>query len=174
MVTSPAVEIPAEPVKLTAPSEIISPSAAIVKAPLSAFKVTIPLFVVVILSLTVIALFLIFTPKISVVCIAPSTRPVKSPVFKIVVPLPRVCTKLAARTPLVVTSFALLIVIAPSGVVLPTNPVNSTSPVVPAVIPSVAGLPTPSSSRVDRKVRFPPPVASVVFSVSVVTPKSIA
>ena len=61
----------------------------------------------------------------------------------VVRPLPVVCVKLAARTPLVVTSAALLIKIAPKGVPSPTRPVIVMLPPavkvkssVPAVVPS--------------------------------------
>ena len=66
----------------------------------------------------------------------PAGADVNAPPLSVVVPLPATCVRLAARIPLAVTSAAELIVIAPTGVVSPTRPLNVTFP-VPAVSDSV-------------------------------------
>ena len=75
----------------------------------------------------------------------------KSPKFRVVVPLPVVCAKLAARIPLAVTLAALEIVKAPRGLVFPTNPVNTILPAVPAVRSSEN-----PPSKVEPKVTVAP------------------
>ena len=117
------------PVKETSPAAIISPPALIVKDPPVAFKVTV--VPALMLPLTAIVALLIATAPVTPI---PWSKPVvKSPALTVVVPVPVVCVKLAARTPLVVTSAALLIKIAANGRVLPTRPDMVISP-VPAVI----------------------------------------
>ena len=79
VVTSPAVWMLVAPVRVTAPSALISPAAAMFKVPPVALRVTIPLLAVVIGALTVMFAFFTFTPAIPVVLIAPP---------KVVLPVP--------------------------------------------------------------------------------------
>ena len=97
VVTLPAVLIPVLPVRLTAPSAVMSPAAAMVRVVVSAFKVTTPVPVVVMVLSRVIVSLTIVTPAAPSVLMAP---------LKSVVPVPSVWLTLAAMSPLAVTSSA--------------------------------------------------------------------
>ena len=173
VVTSPAVEIPVAPVKFTAPSDVISPAPAMVRPAVSAFRVTIPALVVVIVLFTVIAWLTILTPAAALVLTAP---------LSVVKPLPSTCTRLAAVIELVaVTLAALLMVIAPKRVVAdapPTAPVKVISPAVPAVIPKVLAFASLSKVPLNdtaAPVKTPPAfvVSTVVLSFRTVLPAKV-
>ena len=163
--------IPPVAVRFTAPFAKMSPAATIVSVPppfAVASRLTGPVPLVVSFSLSAIFLAVTDTPVAAVVFSASVPPTVNAPPFSVVVVCPVACTKLAALTPLPVTLFALLIRIAPTRVVLPTSPLNTTSPVVPLVI--VSPLP-PSSVEKNRTCEpvAPPAVVSIAtFPVSTV------
>ena len=162
------------PVRFTAPSEVISPADAMVNAPTSPVSETIPPAAVFRLPLTATASFETEIPPLAVVPTAWSVPVVKSPKLRVVVPLPVVCAKLAARIPLAVTLAALEIVKAPRGVVFPTNPVNTTFPAVPAVRPRFLGVSELSLLIVPAPAKLM--LLSLVPSVSIATlaPRTVA
>ena len=96
-----------------------------------------------------------FTPAAAVVLTTP---------LSVVVPLPAVCTRLAADSVVAVTLAALVIVTAPSGVTPPTTPAKLMSP-VPAVSPSVW---PPLSVPANVMFPIPAPVEIATGPVSVV------
>ena len=81
MVTFPAVEMPVAPVRLTAPSAVMSPAAASVSVVVSAFNVTTPVPVVVMLW---------FTAMVSLTSVTPAAAFVFTAPLSVVVPVPSV------------------------------------------------------------------------------------
>ena len=81
VVTSPDVVMPVNPVKVTAPSDVMSPVAAIVRVVVSAFSVTTPPFVVV---------RLWFTAMVSLTSVTPAAAFVFTVPLSVVVPVPSV------------------------------------------------------------------------------------
>ena len=145
---------PVAPVKVAPPAEVIAPPT--VKLPVSALRVTAPdpPDVEANVPTKLIVPLLILTEPAPFTFTAP---------FKVVVPLPVVCTTLFAVIAPAVTLLAELIVIAPKRVVAPTAPVKTTLPAVPAVNPRVC-TPAAVPLSVSTKVIVPPAGVPLVVS----------
>ena len=151
VVISPAVLMPVPPpVKLTAPSEVMSPNAPIVN-PAPPLSVTVPPLLKV-GGMVVTVLFSAIVPDVTTFKPA-STEYVCAP-LNVVAPVPAICRKLAALIEAAVTLNAELIVIVPTAApgASPTGPVKVTLP-VPAVRVKLLGL----RSSVLRKLMSPAP-----------------
>ena len=132
VVMSPAVLMPAEPppVKLTAPSEVMSPNAPIVN-PAAPLSVTVPPLLGV-GGMVVTVLFSAIVPDVTT--FKPASAEYVCAPLNVVAPVPASCRKLAALIEAAVTLNAELIVIVPIALpgASPTAPVKATLP-VPAV-----------------------------------------
>ena len=149
VVISPAVLMPVPPpVKLTAPSEVMSPNAPIVN-PAAPLSVTMPLLPPV-GGMVVTVLFSAIVPDVTT--FKPASAEYVCAPLNVVAPVPASCWKLAALIEAAVTLNAELIVIVPIALpgASPTAPVKVTLPV-----PAVRFKPKKKMSSVLAKLMSP-------------------